>query len=65
MDKPARAYRFGDWCIEPHLNRITRGDEEQQLEPLTMNVLAYLAENAGEVVTADAPRTNQVRRSAG
>ncbi len=49
-----QAFLFGDWLIEPRLNRISRGDEEKQLEPLTMNVLAYLVENAGEVVSQDA-----------
>ena len=46
--------KFGDWLIEPQLNRIRRGDQEQLLEPLTMNVLAYLVENAGDVVSQDA-----------
>ena len=47
-----RAYQFGDWLIEPHLNRISRGDEEKQLEPKAMDVLACLLENAGEVVSS-------------
>ena len=54
MENQASGYRFGQWLIEPHLNRIRRGDEEKQLEPLSMNVLACLVEHAGEVVASDA-----------
>ncbi len=46
------AYQFGDWRIEPHLNRIRRGAEENQLEPKAMDVLAYLLMHQGEAVTA-------------
>ena len=47
-----QAFLFGDWRIEPHLNRITRGDEEKQLERKAMDVLAYLLEHAGEVISS-------------
>ncbi len=50
----SRAIQFSDWLIEPHLNRISRDGEEKQLEPKTMDVLAYLVEHAGDVVSQDA-----------
>jgi TolB-like protein/DNA-binding winged helix-turn-helix (wHTH) protein len=46
-------YRFGGWSIEPHLNRLSKDGVERQLEPMTMDVLANLLENAGQVVTTD------------
>ncbi|MCZ6641363.1 MAG: winged helix-turn-helix domain-containing protein, partial [Gammaproteobacteria bacterium] len=52
MDKVFHIFQFGDWRVEPHLNRICRGSEEKQLEPKAMDVLAYLLERNGEVVAA-------------
>ena len=52
MDKSVPAYRFGEWLVEPDLNRISRGDEEQQLEPKATDVLVYLLEHTGEVVSS-------------
>lgn len=46
-------FRFGDWQIEPHLNRITRAGVGRQLEVRTMEVLAYLVRNHGRTVSAD------------
>jgi DNA-binding winged helix-turn-helix (wHTH) protein/TolB-like protein len=47
------AYQFGEWVVEPHLNRIRRADEELQLEPRTLEVLHYLLEHPGEIVSRD------------
>ena len=47
------AYRFGDWLVEPVLNRVSRDGTEEQLEPLTMDVLAYLLAHSGQVVSSD------------
>ena len=47
------AYEFGDWLIEPDLNRIRRGEQEIQLEPSTLGVLCYLLERPGEIVSVD------------
>ena len=44
-------YELGDWIVEPGLNRLRRGDVSRQVEPKTMDVLAYLLEHAGEIVT--------------
>jgi serine/threonine-protein kinase len=45
-----RPFRVGDWRCEPTLNQIARDGEVVKLEPKAMEVLAYLAERAGEVV---------------
>lgn len=47
------SYRFGDWLVEPHLNRLSKEGVEHQLEPLTMDVLADLLANPDQVVTMD------------
>jgi DNA-binding winged helix-turn-helix (wHTH) protein/TolB-like protein len=47
------AYEFGDWLVEPDLNRIRRGEQEIQLEPSTLEVLCYLLERPGEIVSVD------------
>lgn len=46
-------FRVGDWSIEPGLGRIQRGDRSTELEPRVMDLLVYLAENAGETVSTD------------
>lgn len=46
-------FEFGDWLVEPNLNRVRKGEVSRQLEPRTMDVLAYLLENAGDIVTVD------------
>ena len=47
------AYEFGEWIVEPHLNRIRRDGDDIQLEPRTLDVLRYLLDHAGEVVSID------------
>lgn len=48
----AREFHVGDWLIEPELNRITRaGQEKICIEPKVMDVLAFLASRAGDVVS--------------
>ena len=49
----SRAYQFGDWFVEVRLNRIRREGEEIQLEPRTMDVLAYFIERPRQVVSFD------------
>src|SRR5262245_55382121 len=46
-------YEFGDWVVEPHLNRLQRGNVRSQLTPLGMDLLRCLLEHAGEIVTVD------------
>lgn len=45
-----RLLRIGDWTLDTSLNEIRRGDAIVRLEPKAVEVLAYLAGHAGEVV---------------
>ncbi len=45
------SFRVGEWLVEPSLNRLSLGDTRIQLELKVMDVLVFLAENAGEMVT--------------
>jgi adenylate cyclase len=42
-----------DWLIQPSLNLIVRGSIINHLEPKAMQVLVYLAEHPGEVISKD------------
>ena len=44
-------FRIAEWLVQPSLNRLSDGDHEVQVEPKLMDVLVYLAENAGQVVS--------------
>jgi Tol biopolymer transport system component/DNA-binding winged helix-turn-helix (wHTH) protein len=48
-----REFTLGDRVIRPDLNRIEYGGESVQVEPRVMDVLVYLAEHAGRVVSRD------------
>jgi len=48
-----RAFRVGEWAVEPSLNLIRRGTEEVRLRPKVMDVLVLLAANAGRVVSRE------------
>ncbi len=43
--------RIASWLVQPTLNRLSRDDRVIQLEPKIMDVLVYLAANAGQVVS--------------
>lgn len=45
--------RVGDWRVMPALNRLERGDESVRIEPRAMDVLVYLAQRPGQVVSVD------------
>ena len=47
------AWMLGDWRVEPALNRVSRGDDQRLLEPLTMAVLVVLCRYRGQVVSSD------------
>jgi len=51
IDSPV--FLFGDWRVEPGLNRLSRAGEDLQLEPKTMEVLVHLIEHAERAVSAD------------
>ena len=44
-------FRIAEWLVQPSLNRLSDGVREVQVEPKLMDVLVYLAENAGQVVS--------------
>lgn len=47
----AREFRIGEWLVEPDLNSITRANKKTSVEPKVIEVLAYLAEHPGEVLS--------------
>ena len=48
---PPRSFTVGDWFVVPSLNRLSRGEESVQIELKLMEVLVYLAERRGELVS--------------
>jgi len=50
---PAEPFRVGDWLAHPSLNRLTRGEETAALQPRFMDLLAYLAQRPGKVVSKE------------
>jgi TolB-like protein/DNA-binding winged helix-turn-helix (wHTH) protein/Tfp pilus assembly protein PilF len=42
--------QIGEWCVDPALGEISSGGRVTKLDPLTMRLLLYFAENAGRVV---------------
>jgi adenylate cyclase len=49
----AREFRVGEWLVEPDLNCITRANIKTSVEPKVIEVLAYLADHPGEVLSKD------------
>ena len=49
----SREFRVGDWLVEPDLNCITRANKKTSVEPKVIEVLAYLADHPGEVLSKD------------
>jgi DNA-binding winged helix-turn-helix (wHTH) protein len=52
-DKVNPYYTFGEWTVEPAINRLTNGETSAQLERLTMDLLTYLLDRPGQVISAD------------
>jgi len=54
-DTPGRPvaadFRIAGWLVQPSLNRLSFDERVVQLEPKLMDVLVYLAANAGQVVS--------------
>jgi adenylate cyclase len=46
----SRAFRIGDWIVEPDLNRIRKAEKVIQIEPKIIDVLVCLAGYPGEVL---------------
>ena len=53
MEITKEDFCIGTWVVRPTLNRITRGDEEIQIEPRIMRVLICLAHQPGAVVSRE------------
>lgn len=51
---PTPALRVGDWRVDPAINELTRQGETVRLEPKAMEVLVFLADRAGQVVSREA-----------
>jgi DNA-binding winged helix-turn-helix (wHTH) protein len=45
--------RLGDWVVLPARNILARNGTVRRINPRTIEVLVYLADHAGEVVSAD------------
>ena len=50
--KPLR-FRFGKWLVTPQQCRLESGDESLSIEPKLMDVLVFLCERAGSVVSSE------------
>jgi pimeloyl-ACP methyl ester carboxylesterase/DNA-binding winged helix-turn-helix (wHTH) protein len=49
----ANGYEFGDWLVEPGLNRVSRGELVRQLEPQCTDVLRYLLDHPNQTVSTE------------
>lgn len=49
----AGAFRLGAWLVDPGTGQIVRGETVVRVEPKAMDVLAYLAEHPGQVVSRE------------
>ncbi len=49
----SEAFRLGDWLVQPSLNRISRGEVTAALQPRFMDLLVFLSEHAGKVVSKE------------
>jgi len=48
-----RDFRVGEWFVQPDLNQISRGDQVVAVEPKVLEVLVYLAQHSGEVLSRE------------
>lgn len=51
--KTVHSFRLGKWLVEPDMHRVSCASEVRQLEPKAMEVLTYLCDRPGRVVSAD------------
>lgn len=52
-DSVSPALRIGDWCVNAAANELTRDGEIVRIEPKAMEVLLFLADRAGQVVSRE------------
>jgi TolB-like protein/tetratricopeptide (TPR) repeat protein len=50
---PRAAFTLGDWLVEPALDRIARAGVVRHLRPRLMDLLVFLSQHPGVVVTKD------------
>lgn len=53
MAAGARDFRLGRWLVRPSLNRLVHGDTEVHVRPKLMDLLVFLSQHAGEVVSKE------------
>ena len=51
MNEPQKTIHIADWEVHPDSLRVSRGNDQVKLEPKVMQVLLYLADKAGQVVS--------------
>ncbi|MGH8193634.1 MAG: winged helix-turn-helix domain-containing tetratricopeptide repeat protein [Woeseiaceae bacterium] len=51
--RPIKSFTVGGWLVEPDLDRIRDGDTVRGLRPQVTELLLYLAQRPGEVVSAE------------
>jgi DNA-binding winged helix-turn-helix (wHTH) protein/TolB-like protein len=49
----AEDFRLGDWLVQPSLDRVSRGSQVASLQPRFMDLLVFLAQRPGKVVSKD------------
>lgn len=52
--EPTTPFRVGDWTVDPESGRLQKEGEEVKLEPKVMEVLVFLADHSGKVVSREA-----------
>lgn len=50
---PNKVFKVGEWVVEPALDRIRNDAETRSLRPQVMELLVYLADRPGTVVSTD------------
>jgi DNA-binding winged helix-turn-helix (wHTH) protein/TolB-like protein/cytochrome c-type biogenesis protein CcmH/NrfG len=53
IDAPPAALRVGEWEVAPELNQISRAGECVRLEPRAIELLVFLTQRAGEVISRE------------
>lgn len=53
LETSQSAFRVGSWIVEPSTSRIRRSEAEVKLEPKVMEVLCYMADRQGKLITRE------------
>lgn len=51
MESTTKAFQLGDWLVDPELNRLKKGEQTVSLQPKTMDLLVYLAQQTHPLST--------------